>query len=403
MDLSYTVRIHNMAEDRSENAIDCQDDRTPCRTYGELLSRLSEDGVSTDGLLLFDEKGERLYQEQDIEFLQEDRSLSLRGTSVAIEQFGIEVPLHVPFNCTVKRLKDFYKRATNQKTVQQLSLEGKELPDSAMLCDFAGSDHDRLPKDKRNIDDVEQLKIMAEKKISIKDKDCSLITDVVVYDHMTLDAVLRKYEEAAQRKLMLPQPPRKNGDDEYEYRQQDETKTSAILYIEGGSAMDLQTKNSDNVFILTTVFRNNIKNDDELLVHNPKFTVNVVDMVTRIGKATREEVYKIDAFDIMTIEGLRKSLNAMIDFRLKLEPEDTFTVGPNMLMEKDVLYKKRITQDSKIVIVREVQQQPALLYMCGSCGLDVRLRMGEPVKCRNCEYGILYKAKTKNVMQFECR
>ena len=34
-------------------------------------------------------------------------------------------------------------------------------------------------------------------------------------------------------------------------------------------------------------------------------------------------------------------------------------------------------------------------YTCGQCGVDVRLKSGEPIQCKECGYRILYKKRTK--------
>jgi len=42
-------------------------------------------------------------------------------------------------------------------------------------------------------------------------------------------------------------------------------------------------------------------------------------------------------------------------------------------------------------------------YNCGDCGSEVVLRPGDVVICRECGYRILYKKRTKQVVQFEAR
>jgi len=46
---------------------------------------------------------------------------------------------------------------------------------------------------------------------------------------------------------------------------------------------------------------------------------------------------------------------------------------------------------------------PSTDYMCGNCGSTVKLKSGEPIQCRECGYRILYKKRTKRVVQFEAR
>ncbi len=42
-------------------------------------------------------------------------------------------------------------------------------------------------------------------------------------------------------------------------------------------------------------------------------------------------------------------------------------------------------------------------YTCGNCGSEVALKPGDAVQCRDCGYRILYKKRTKRVVQFEAR
>lgn len=49
------------------------------------------------------------------------------------------------------------------------------------------------------------------------------------------------------------------------------------------------------------------------------------------------------------------------------------------------------------------QSDAACDYLCGSCGSGTRLKHGEPIQCRECGYRILYKKRTRKVVQFEAR
>ena len=42
-------------------------------------------------------------------------------------------------------------------------------------------------------------------------------------------------------------------------------------------------------------------------------------------------------------------------------------------------------------------------YVCGNCGTKTLLRSKDPVRCRECGYRILYKMRTKRLIQFEAR
>jgi DNA-directed RNA polymerase I, II, and III subunit RPABC4 len=45
----------------------------------------------------------------------------------------------------------------------------------------------------------------------------------------------------------------------------------------------------------------------------------------------------------------------------------------------------------------------AVTYICGDCGLENPLKAGDVIRCRECGYRILYKKRTKNIVQYEAR
>ncbi|XP_010436041.1 PREDICTED: DNA-directed RNA polymerases II, IV and V subunit 12 [Camelina sativa] len=54
-----------------------------------------------------------------------------------------------------------------------------------------------------------------------------------------------------------------------------------------------------------------------------------------------------------------------------------------------------------------MDQQPALpepvTYVCGDCGQENTLKSGDVIQCRECGYRILYKKRTRRVVQYEAR
>ena len=45
----------------------------------------------------------------------------------------------------------------------------------------------------------------------------------------------------------------------------------------------------------------------------------------------------------------------------------------------------------------------AMNYLCGDCGVVNEIKPKDPIRCRFCGYRILYKMRTKNLIQFEAR
>ncbi|KAF8542714.1 DNA directed RNA polymerase [Trichophaea hybrida] len=55
---------------------------------------------------------------------------------------------------------------------------------------------------------------------------------------------------------------------------------------------------------------------------------------------------------------------------------------------------------------RSYQQTAAtatMHYLCAECGVKVGINKGEPIRCKECGHRILYKQRTRRMVQFEAR
>ncbi|KAL7415684.1 DNA directed RNA polymerase [Mrakia frigida] len=43
------------------------------------------------------------------------------------------------------------------------------------------------------------------------------------------------------------------------------------------------------------------------------------------------------------------------------------------------------------------------VYLCADCAAENPIRMGEPIRCRECGHRVMYKPRTKRSVQFEAR
>jgi len=46
---------------------------------------------------------------------------------------------------------------------------------------------------------------------------------------------------------------------------------------------------------------------------------------------------------------------------------------------------------------------PAINYLCGDCNSKIPLKKGDPIRCKECGHRVLYKERTKRMVQFEAR
>jgi len=42
-------------------------------------------------------------------------------------------------------------------------------------------------------------------------------------------------------------------------------------------------------------------------------------------------------------------------------------------------------------------------YLCAECGVKVGINKGDPIRCKECGHRILYKQRTRRMVQFEAR
>ncbi|KAK3933837.1 hypothetical protein QBC46DRAFT_401122 [Diplogelasinospora grovesii] len=54
---------------------------------------------------------------------------------------------------------------------------------------------------------------------------------------------------------------------------------------------------------------------------------------------------------------------------------------------------------------RAIEQAPTgpMFYTCGDCAVKVPLEKGAPIRCQKCGARVLYKERTKRMVQFEAR
>ncbi|KAL3476357.1 DNA directed RNA polymerase [Aspergillus californicus] len=46
---------------------------------------------------------------------------------------------------------------------------------------------------------------------------------------------------------------------------------------------------------------------------------------------------------------------------------------------------------------------PVVAYLCGECNARVSLKRGDQIRCKECGHRVLYKERTKRMVQFEAR
>lgn len=60
-------------------------------------------------------------------------------------------------------------------------------------------------------------------------------------------------------------------------------------------------------------------------------------------------------------------------------------------------------QQQVVSSIKEASKQGGVEYECGDCATKVVLKPRDPIRCHECGYRILYKPRTKRVIQYEAR
>ncbi|KAK7314767.1 hypothetical protein VNO77_33300 [Canavalia gladiata] len=65
---------------------------------------------------------------------------------------------------------------------------------------------------------------------------------------------------------------------------------------------------------------------------------------------------------------------------------------------------RRNPEPSTVNLRSAMDPQPEpVSYICGDCGMENTLKPGDVIQCRECGYRILYKKRTRRIVQYEAR
>ncbi|RZC92788.1 hypothetical protein C5167_029517 [Papaver somniferum] len=77
----------------------------------------------------------------------------------------------------------------------------------------------------------------------------------------------------------------------------------------------------------------------------------------------------------------------------------------NFFHDVKLMVKNREARKPLILLTfssMDPQPEP-VSYICGDCGMENTLKPGDVIQCRECGYRILYKKRTKRIVQYEAR
>ncbi|KAF3620911.1 DNA-directed RNA polymerases I, II, and III subunit RPABC4, partial [Capsicum annuum] len=62
-----------------------------------------------------------------------------------------------------------------------------------------------------------------------------------------------------------------------------------------------------------------------------------------------------------------------------------------------------VSQLHTVELSMDSQPVEPVSYICGDCGQENTLKPGDVIQCRECGYRILYKKRTRRIVQYEAR
>lgn len=324
----------------------------PPTTVRDVLSQLSMSNVKIDSHEVF-HADSMLTLDSVIEFQVEPVTLSLRPRTFTITVNDLETRqmLRVTHEDTIAKVKAAFENETG-RYVDNFSVNGRRLQDGDMLSAVGLQEGSVL---------VGTIKVF------VVDSKCSLNTPVAINDYCTFADLKARYSQQARRELAF----------------------GAVICSAGGHTFD----------DLQTLYEASVVDCSSVTVENASYRVSIREKKEDAADPLEDDLV-LEVYDHMTVDEVktlygRKTQQALLD-------DDKLMFEGRVLEDDAMLFRFGIVGTSELTLQR-TDSSRSMLYECGSCGNDVRLKKAEPVRCRSCGHRIVYKKRTTRPCQYIAR
>ena len=74
----------------------------------------------------------------------------------------------------------------------------------------------------------------------------------------------------------------------------------------------------------------------------------------------------------------------------------------NAIMSREAYAPPTLQRQGSTFGVTSEIDGPSTQYLCGDCNAEVPLKKGDPIRCKDCGYRVLYKERTRRYLKNSC-
>eukprot|EP00808_Paulinella_micropora_P018966 g10897.t1 len=230
--------------------------------------------------------------------------------------------------------------------------------------------------------------------LTVQDEECDLVHTLQIQDYLTVREILQAYITVAKRVPRLGDGRDDGGRPGCRLQIKDMSDQTYMDLDFGDSAYKCEIGTSDNkhdsVYYVADPFPLIILDGDHKTeLEGVKDSMKINRVKALYSQKCLEDVASTDP---------RSRREALTD-NDKLVREDRHQF--QHLEEEKRVYTYQLAPRTQVRVDREDLTQVYSSYLCADCGTELRLKQGDPLRCRECGHRIMYKKRTPIIQQFD--